>query len=110
MTNEAKTVPRSSSAIACSLTPEAMRAARTALLPGLLERATEFALTDRGCRVSFAPDSDTLLAIVRTIDAERQCCRWMRFDMTVPADGGAFELTVSGPAGAREFLEALVTP
>ena len=42
-----------------------------------------------------------------TIDAERHCCRWLQFDLSVTPDGGPTVLTLSGPAGAREFLAAL---
>jgi hypothetical protein len=91
----------------CALTPDAIRAARAGLLPGLAERAERREATDNGYRLTFAADSETLLAIAATVDAERQCCRWLRFELTVPPDGEPLVLTLTGPAGARAFLEAL---
>jgi acetamidase/formamidase len=45
--------------------------------------------------------------ITRTIDAERRCCRFLRFQLTVePADGPVL-LDLTGPPGTREFVAAL---
>ena len=93
--------------IACSLTPEALRAGRAGLLPGLRELATQTEATADGYRLTFATSTDTLQAIAGTIDAERHCCRWLQFDLSVTPDGGPTVLTLSGPAGAREFVAAL---
>jgi hypothetical protein len=94
--------------IMCTLTPETMRARRDALLPGLVSRAERCEATENGLRLTFAASSDTLTAIAAVIDAERQCCRWLQFDLTVPPDGAPLVLTLSGPPGARDFLAALV--
>ena len=93
--------------IMCSLTPEALKAARAGLLPGLRERAREVVATADGYRLTFTASSETLHAITRTIAAERQCCRWLRFELVVMPDAGPIHLTLSGPAGAREFLADL---
>ena len=61
-----------------------------------------------GLRLQFAASSEILQAIASTIDAERHCCRFLRFDVTVEPDGGPVWLTLSGPASTAEFLEALV--
>jgi hypothetical protein len=94
-------------ALVCSLTPEAITAGRAGLLPGLADLAIARDVTPDGYRLIFAASSDTLLQLARVIDAERQCCRWLRFDLQVPPAGGPFVLTLSGPAGATEFLAAL---
>lgn len=60
-----------------------------------------------GYRLTFATSTAALQSIVSTIDAERQCCRWLQFDLRVAPEGGATVLTLSGPAGAQEFLSAL---
>ncbi len=93
--------------ITCTLTPEAIAARRAGLLPGLAERATTRSETSNGYTLTFAASTDVLGAIASTIDAERQCCRWLQFDLTVEPDGGPMTLTLSGPAGAREFLASL---
>lgn len=91
----------------CELTPETVKARRAQLLPSLVARAERREDTEDGYRLTFAPSTDTLRAITDTVDAERQCCRWLSFQLTVSPDGGPILLTLSGPDGAREFLAAL---
>jgi hypothetical protein len=93
--------------IVCSLTPEGIRAGRARLLPGLADRALACEATEGGYRLTFGASSDILRAITDVIDAERQCCRWLSFALTVPASGGPVTLMLTGPPGAREFLDAL---
>jgi hypothetical protein len=56
--------------------------------------------------LTFPPDA--LAAIASTIEAERRCCRFLRFDVTVAPDGGPVWLMLTGPPGTREFLAALI--
>jgi hypothetical protein len=49
-----------------------------------------------------------LASIAQTVDAERQCCRFLRFTLTVEPDAGAIVLDLTGPAGTREFLAAML--
>jgi hypothetical protein len=46
--------------------------------------------------------------IARAIDAERQCCRFLTFHLTVEPDLGAFVLDLTGPSGTRDFLSDLL--
>ncbi len=93
--------------IVCDLSPEAVRAGRAGLLPGLASRATSREETSDGYQLTFAASTENLKAITDVIDAERQCCRWLHFQLTVQPDGGSMVLTLRGPEGAREFLSAL---
>jgi hypothetical protein len=40
---------------------------------------------ENGFRFEFHPDSEILASIVRMIDAERQCCQFLRFQLTIEA-------------------------
>jgi hypothetical protein len=42
------------------------------------------------------------------INAERQCCRFLRFQLTVEPDEGPLILDLTGPPGTRDFLAAMV--
>src|ERR1700738_4862008 len=93
--------------IACELTPAELDERRQGLLPGLLANAQErIALAD-GFRWRFAPLGELLVAVVQAIDRERQCCRFLRFGLTVEPDAGPIWLEVTGPKGTAEFLEEL---
>ena len=42
------------------------------------------------------------------MEAERHCCRFLRFIPTVEPDQGQFTLDLTGPRGTREFVAALL--
>jgi hypothetical protein len=94
--------------IACTLSPDDLRERREGLLADLLRRADHRELTAEGLRVRFPAESEVLAAIVRIVDAERQCCRFLRFGITVEPDGGPISLELSGPDGTREFIASLL--
>jgi hypothetical protein len=94
--------------IACTLTPEALRTRQEGLLMGLVERAVRRDDLSNGLRLEFAPSADTLHLIARAVEAERHCCRFLRFGMTVEPDGGPVFLDLTGPPGTRDFISALI--
>lgn len=94
--------------IVCTLSPDALEARRQGLLADLLRRAEGHELTAEGLRLVFSADAGTLATIARVVDAERRCCRFLRFVITVAADGGPIALELSGPPGSREFIAALL--
>jgi hypothetical protein len=88
--------------VVCTLTPATIATRKAALLLGLVERADRREETASGMRLR--PPADALAAVLETVDAERQCCRFLQFDITVEADGGPIWLELAGPAGTREFF------
>ena len=94
--------------IACSLSTDELGARRVQLLPGLAAAATRIDDLTDGYRLTFAPTSGVLETIARVIDAERQCCRFLRFQLTCEQDAAPITLDVTGPAGTRGFLEELL--
>jgi hypothetical protein len=94
--------------IMCTLDPATIRTRREGLLSDLISRAIEQEDLAEGRRFSFAATDDIVPAIARVIDAERRCCRFLRFHVTVEPDGGPIRLDMTGPAGTREFISALL--
>jgi hypothetical protein len=94
--------------LACTLGPTTISTRKAELLPGLLEKAETIQEIPEGYRLRFAASSDTLQKIASVIDAERQCCRFLQFELTIEPGEGPMWLTLSGPAGTREFLAALI--
>lgn len=94
--------------IACTLSPDDLRARQAELLPGLAARAAVVTLLPDGARLEFAPAADLLGGMAAVIDRERQCCRFLRFVVDVPPDGGPVRLDVTGPAGTRELLAGML--
>jgi hypothetical protein len=94
--------------VVCTLTPDTMATRKAGLLSGLVQRAEGTEQTADGIRLRLPPDA--LSAVLSTVEAERQCCRFLRFDITVEPDGGPIWLSLSGPTGTRDFLSALLEP
>jgi hypothetical protein len=94
--------------IVCTLTPDALRARREGLLTELQRLSTGHELLPEGLRLRFAPSGETLAAIARAVEAERHCCRFLRFTVTVEPDEGPLTLDLTGPQGTREFVVALL--
>ena len=94
--------------IVCTLTPDALRVRRDGLLSELLRQSEGHEELPEGYRLRFAPTGETLSTIARAVDAERQCCRFLRFRIIVEPDAGPIFLELSGPTGAREFVGALL--
>ncbi|MEQ1575543.1 MAG: hypothetical protein ABL993_14985 [Vicinamibacterales bacterium] len=93
--------------LACTLTPEALQTRRQQLLTDLMRRALRREDLTDGLRLEFAPSGDTLALIARVVEAERHCCRFLQFGITVEPDGGPVFLELTGPAGTRDFINAL---
>jgi hypothetical protein len=93
--------------VACTLGPAALAARREGLLSELLRRAHAHEELPDGHRLSFAATDDTFALIMKTVEAERQCCRFLRFQITVEPDGGPVSVDLTGPSGTREFVAAL---
>ena len=94
--------------IACELTPAQLAARRTSLLADLFARATVIAPTDSGYRFTFAADDESMRLLFAALDAERRCCRFLRFALTIEQDLGPVSLEIDGPEGAREFVALLL--
>ena len=94
--------------IVCTLTPTALKVRQAGLLSRLLQRADAHDDLPEGYRLRFAATDDVLSTIAEAVDAERRCCRFLRFSITVNPDGGPISLEFTGPPGTREFVSALL--
>ena len=93
--------------IVCALTPDEIEDKRTTLLPDLVAQAVERIPLPDGFRWRFEASDAVLSAAAVTMNTERQCCRFLRFVLTVEPDDGAFWLDITGAQGTVAFLEQL---
>jgi hypothetical protein len=94
--------------IACTLGPAVVKARREDLLGSLVRRAHERIDLPDGYRLRFVAADDLLPAIAKVIEVERQCCRFLTFDIRVEPDGGPIWLEFTGPPGTRDFLAGML--
>lgn len=91
--------------IACSLTSAELDQRRE-VLAALRARCAEVQTAGNGLRLRFEAAPGVLADIARVIDLERQCCRFLRFQLDVQPDGGPVLLELTGPEGTADFLGA----
>ena len=93
--------------IACELTPSQL-AHRSVSLSQVLGAADARDPVANGFRWRFTPSNELLTRLIDVVNAERACCRFLRFQLTVEPDQGAVWLQLSGPPGTQEFLLSVV--
>jgi hypothetical protein len=94
--------------IVCSLDPQALEARREGLLARLVQRAGERRELPDGLQLRFAADARIVGDIAEVVNAERLCCRFLRFTITVEAGEGPITLDLTGPPGSRGFIGAIL--
>ena len=94
--------------IVCTLPPDALAARREGLLVELLRHAKDREMLPEGVRLAFEPTAEAFAAVAWAVDAERHCCRFLCFTITVEANGGPIILELHGPTGTRAFLATLL--
>lgn len=92
--------------LACTLTNSERDDRRDELLSGLLAEARNETRLPEGFRWTFGPQ--LLRSVFQVIEAERRCCRFLGFVLTVEAPTGRITLDVTGPPGTVEFLTAMI--
>ena len=93
--------------IACSLRPEALQARRLGLLSDLLNLAEGREAVPDGMRLRLSAAPGTLSIVASAVEAERNCCPFLRFSIIVEPDNGPIVMEVTGPPGTGEFLSRL---
>jgi len=94
--------------IACTLAQIELATRRTELLPGLLSQADTQETIAGGFRWRFSEAKGLLNKVASVIDAERSCCRFLRFRLTLEPHGGPLWMEVTGPQGTQNFLSSLL--
>lgn len=90
--------------IACSLDADELTRRQADLRASVLARATSVEGLGQGLRWRFSASADLMSRLGALIDAERRCCRFLRFVLHAEPDLGEVTLEVTGPEGTREFL------
>lgn len=91
--------------IVCSLPEPELAERRRGSLAQLVASASERRLLADGAALTFAAPDEVLPMILQVVAAERQCCRFLRFELTFEAGLGPLILEISGPPGTRQFLQ-----
>jgi hypothetical protein len=93
--------------IASTLGPAALEARREDLLGSLMRRADERLEQPNGHLLRLPPGDDVLPTIAKVVEVERQCCRFLTFQVTVEPDSSPIWMEFTGPPGTRESLAVM---
>ena len=94
--------------IACSL-PDKEKATRkeeiqTGISSGIQQRIE---LPD-GFEFSFPGDDEWLEKLAQFVRFERECCRFLTFEVVSEPDKGPIRLRLRGPAQAKDFIRSML--
>jgi len=95
------------SPIACTLTSAELQQRRQTVLQRLRSAVVEVRELTDGYAYSFPAEGQWLQEIASMIDLERQCCPFLRFQLSVEPNGGPIRLELTGPEGTKEFLKEI---
>ena len=88
-----------------ALTPEE-RTRRREVFAILTKRTVAVVETADGIAFQLRGDPDTPALAGEFVGYESRCCTFIRFELTVEAEGGPVRLALGGREGVREFLRA----
>lgn len=94
--------------IACSLGGAELAARRSQLRSSVLADAIAADRLPDGYRWRFLDGADLFARLGAVIDAERHCCRFLRFALAADPGLGSVTMDITGPPGTADFLEGWI--
>jgi hypothetical protein len=91
----------------CKLSPAELAARRQQLIPGLFKRAQSVEDIPDGLRFHFVSKPGLLADLARIMEQERDCCSFLRFQLTMEPNEGPVTFDVTGPDGTAAMLRKL---
>ena len=90
--------------IACTLSSPELQQRRRTVLQKVRRAVLEVIEVEGGYAYCFPSEGEWLQELAAMIDLERQCCPFLRFRLTVEANGSPMWLELTGPEGTKDFL------
>ena len=94
--------------IACSLTNAEFREREALLLARFKAGVSATTELPEGFAFHAPGDKAWISLLAELMVAERECCPFMRFELTAEPNMGPVTLSVTGPPGAKTFLRKLL--
>jgi hypothetical protein len=96
--------------IACSLTSAELRQREATLLAQFKSAVIETEELPDGYAFRISSESKWTAVVADMIAAERQCCPFLAFELVAQPETGPVILRVTGPAGGKQFVKAILCP
>lgn len=92
--------------IACQLTNDEFRKRKATILSTLAAKILDKKPLTNGYSFQLDPSDETLDLVTDFIKSERQCCSFFHFALDVNKEKDkSVQLSISGPDGAKSFIE-----
>jgi len=94
--------------IACTLTSTELRERQATLLTQFRSAIITTEELQEGYAFRIPGDGERIRQVAELIVAERECCPFLVFELSALPNMGPVIVSVTGPAGAKEFLSSLL--
>jgi hypothetical protein len=94
--------------VACCLTSAELREREATLLAQFRSAVIETEELQDGYAFRVPGDGEWITMIAKMIVAERECCPFLTFELVAQPDMGPVVVSVTGPAGTKEFLRTVL--
>ena len=93
--------------VACSLSDTELREREVTLLVQFSSLVIAAEKLPDGYAFRIRGDRKSITAVAELIAAERECCRFLAFELTAEPNMGPVTVRVTGPSVAKELLKAM---
>ena len=94
------------SPISCRLTTPELAARLEEIRAGLLSRVESVARTDAGYRLRLPNTDEIAASVLDFVRFERQCCPFLDFQVTIPAQPRPIDIDLGGDGEVLAFIRA----
>jgi hypothetical protein len=94
--------------VACILSNAELRQRETTLLAQFKSAVIATEELDEGYWFRLPGDKKHSALVTEVLLAERDCCPFLRFELTAEPNQGPLELRLTGPAGTKDFLRSVL--
>lgn len=91
-------------ALACQLTGPELQKRKASVLASLKKQVVDKKELADGYSYKFAGTDSVMEELVNFIKTERMCCDFFEFTLKVAGDASATWLNITGPEGAKDFI------
>jgi hypothetical protein len=94
--------------VACTLSDAAFRDHEAMLLAQFRSAVTATEELSDGYAFCIPGDRNSIALAAKLFAEERECCPFLRFELIAPSNMGSLIVRVTGPAGVKDFLRAIL--
>jgi len=95
--------------VACCLSDSELRIREATLLAQFKAALIEREELDDGYLLRVPGDNKSIALLTELIMAERECCPFLKFEVSLEPAMGPINVRMTGSAGTKEFLKSILT-